>query len=54
MKCFWDEVVDEVKSYEVVLRIRIIYNYNIKMKSIDHRRSDQGAMDGHYHHEQAR
>ena len=24
------------------------------MKSIDHRRSDQGAMDGHYHDEQAR
>ena len=21
------------------------------LKSIDHRRSDQGAMDGHYHHE---
>jgi hypothetical protein len=25
-------------------------DYNIMMKAIDHRKSDQGAMDGHYHH----
>jgi len=54
VKCCWDEVVDEVKSYKVVILRRILYNYNVMMKAIDHRRSDQGAMDGHYHHEQAR
>jgi hypothetical protein len=44
VKCFWDEVVDEVKSYEVVLSGFFIIII----------RSDQKAMDGHYHHEQAR
>ena len=53
IKFKWDEVVDEVKTDEVVL-LGFFIICNIMMKSIDHRRSDQGEMDGHYHHEQAR
>jgi len=29
-------------------------DYDVMMKAIDHRKSDQGAMDEHYHHEQVR